>query len=169
MRKLVIGMPNKQYQQGFTLIEILVVILIVGITLGFALLSFGDFGGQRRIIMAAEQFVNDVKLAQQQAILGTDTLGIHINQTHYEVMRFKAPKHWQAVANGFFHPQKFPKNAVVHLENKGILSGEPQIIINASGDMTPFKLIFRSLNKIDVVEVVGEHNGDVMVHLANEK
>jgi general secretion pathway protein H len=162
-------MPSKQNNQGFTLIEILVVILIVGITLGFALLSFGDFGSKRRIVMAAEQFVNDIKLAQQQAILGTDTLGIHIDKTQYEVLRFIPPNHWRAMTHGFFRPQKFPENTIVTLVNRAIVSSDPQIIINASGDITPFKLLFSSSNEADIVEVVGEHNGNVMVQLAHEK
>ena len=62
----VIGMRNRD--QGFTLIEILVVVLIIGITLGFALLAFGDFGRQRQIITAAETFVNYVTLVEQQAL-----------------------------------------------------------------------------------------------------
>ncbi len=51
MLRLVIGMQNRARADlnGFTLIEILVVIVIVGITLSFALLAFGDFGSERRI------------------------------------------------------------------------------------------------------------------------
>ncbi len=44
--KLVIGMKN---HKGFTLIEILIVLMIIGITLSFAILSFGDFGEGRKV------------------------------------------------------------------------------------------------------------------------
>ncbi len=80
--------------RGFTLIEILVVLLIIGITMGFALMAFGDFGEKRRIVVAAEQFTNLIKLVQQQAILETSTLGIDVHDNHYDVLRFKPPASW---------------------------------------------------------------------------
>ena len=40
--------------KGFTLIEVMVVVVIIGITIGFAMLSFGDFGQSRRLLTAAE-------------------------------------------------------------------------------------------------------------------
>ncbi len=158
-------MKNKQ---GFTLIEILVVLLIIGITLGFALLAFGDFGDKRRIVIAAEQFVNYVKFIQQEAILETGTLGISIDKNGYHAMRFQPPKNWQPMpAKGIFHQQHFPSNAVVHLENSLSESGTPQIIINSAGDMTAFKLIFSSNKQINVADVIGERDGTINLNVLN--
>lgn len=165
MLKLVTGMQNKR---GFTLIEILVVLLIIGITLGFALLAFGDFGSKRRIVIAAEQFVNYVKFIQQEAILETSTLGISFDKNGYHVMRFQPPKNWQPMpTKGVFHQQRFPSNAVVHLEKSLNKMGEPQIIINAAGDMTTFKLNFGSNNQINIATVVGERDGTISLQVLN--
>lgn len=153
---------------GFTLIEILVVLLIIGITLGFALLAFGDFGGQRRIVIAAEQFVNYVKFIQQEAILETGTLGITFNQTGYQVMRFQPPNNWQFIPKtGVFHHHKFPSNAVVNFENSAAKIGEPQIIINAAGDMTPFTLKFSSTKQVNIANVIGSQDGTVALQMLN--
>lgn len=164
MPKLEIGMCNKQ---GFTLVEIMVVLLIIGITLGFALLSFGDFGAKHQVVFAAEQFVNDVKLAQHQAILETSTLGIWVKQSSYQVYRFNAVGRWQLVsARGVFAKHLFPSQAVIQLQSKIVGSHAPQIVINESGDMTPFKLTIALQGK-DLEVVTGHHNGAVTTQMAS--
>ncbi len=167
MQKLVTGMKNNG---GFTLIEILVVLLIIGITLGFALLAFGDFGSNRRIVIAAEQFVNYVKFIQQEAIMQTSTLGIIFNQTGYHVIRFESGHHWQTMPNkNIFHQQRFPSNAVVRFENSSTKIGEPSIIINAAGDMTAFKLNFSSKNQMNIADVIGESDGTLALRVQDSQ
>jgi len=163
MPKLVIGMQNKH---GFTLIEILVVVLIIGITLGFALLAFGDFGRQRRIVMAAEQFVNYVKFAEQQAILETSTLGIKIYQNRYQLLRLQPSEQWEALSqNSIFQPHFFPDGTIIHLDGPRNTALEPQLIINSSGDITPFTLHFGVDEKPSVAVVMGKHNGVIALQL----
>ena len=159
MLKLVTGMRVKR---GFTLIEILVVVLIIGITLGFAMLAFGDFGGSRRIQVAAEQFVSYVKLVQQQAILESSTLGIKLNGNSYQALRFQAKANWQPLSHHkIFHVQHFPEQAVTHLITKRNKTGTPEIVINASGDLTPFKLQIGTAKHANLVTIVGQHNGNI--------
>ena len=125
--------------RGFSLIEILVVLFIIGITFGFALLSFGDFGEKRGIIVAAEQFTQYIKLVQQYAILETSTLRIQINQDGYQVLRFQPPKTWTPIASTpLFRLQHFPKGLIVNGGGRPVI-----IIVDASGDMTAFTLVHR--------------------------
>ncbi len=159
MPKLVTGMRIKS---GFTLVEILVVVLIIGITIGFALLAFGDFGGSRRVVVAAEQFAGYVRLVQQQAILEASTLGIRLNKQGYQVFRFNVSGNWQAMpSKTIFHAQHFPDSTVINLENRTNKKESPEIIINSSGDMTPFKLHFGSERQRYVITVIGSHDGHV--------
>ena len=151
--------PKKSNARGFTLIEILVVLLIVGITIGFAMLAFGDFGARRRAIFAIEQFVNDVKLVQHQAALEIATYGIRIEKTSYQVFRFNEALSWQALPHHrLFRHHVFPDAISAIFQPKIDSGGTPQIIINESGDTTPFHLFFE-LKRMPLAEVVGYHNG----------
>lgn len=149
--------------QGFTLIEILIVLVIIGITLGFAVLAFGDFGEERRIIFFAEQLNNSLKLAQQQAILETSTMGLRIDNTSYQIVKFQDPAGWNYKnTKGIFKNVLFPRNTVLNIktDNK-IPNGVPAIVIDPSGDMTPFTLYFGSTHTPVIVTITGKHNGSL--------
>jgi len=168
MLRLVIGMQNSNNAEGFTLIEILVVVLIIGITIGFALLAFGDFGGARRIVMSAEQFINYVKFIQHEAIIESNTLGISVNNNGYQVLRFNNKNKWQPLPNrSVFQFQKFPENSIVEFDKNKKISN-PAIIINASGDMNEFKLNFSSAKDKPIVYVYGKRNGKITLHYVNK-
>lgn len=155
---LVTGMPANN--RGFTLIEILVVLLIVGITLGFALLAFGDFGSTRRIIVAAEQFKRYVQLVQQQAILETSTFGINLKSDGYQVLRFKPPANWIPMPlNSILHREHTIKNLIITVEQTTNHHTNPAIIINSSGDMNAFTLDFGSAKQMVITQIVGLPDG----------
>lgn len=160
MRRSVTGMSTNR---GFTLIEILVVIVIIGITVGFALIAFGDFGESKRMLFAAEQLENTLQLAQQQAILESSTLGLRIDNTSYQILKFQNSSGWMPIANkGIFKAYYFPKNTVITLKtNIKATQGVPSIIINASGDMTPFTLNFGTSKENTIAVLTGSHNGNL--------
>ena len=167
MRRLVTGMP---INRGFTLIEILIVIVIIGITVGFALISFGDFGASRRILFSADQLVNTLRMAQQQAILETSTLGLRIDSHSYQILRFENSSKWEPISNrGIFKVNYFPQNTVITLKtNTKPLNGSPAIVINSSGDMTPFTLDFGT-NKEIMTVITGTHDGSLKLSAAKTK
>lgn len=158
-------------KRGFTLIEILIVIVIIGITVGFALLAFGDFGASRRLQFSAEQLVSTLKMAQQQALLETSTLGLRIDNASYQILRFKPPSSWNPLSNqGVFKTTYFPKNTLIHLEtNTPSSSGSPTVILSASGEMTPFVLRLRMGKEINVTTIKGTHNGQITLFMAQSQ
>ncbi|MFI4963128.1 MAG: type II secretion system minor pseudopilin GspH [Legionellales bacterium] len=136
---------------------------MIGVTIGFALLAFGDFGQGRRILFAAEQLVNTLKLAQQQAILDTSTLGLRIDNTSYQILQFQNTSQWEPLSNkGVFKTIYFPAHTVINLKtNTTGKTYDPAIIINSSGDMTPFTLSFGSSTEPVITTLVGRPNGSL--------
>lgn len=150
--------------KGFTLIEILIVLVIIGITIGFAIIAFGDFGASRRILFSAEQLANALKLAQQQAILEGSTLGLRIDSQSYQILKFQAPSQWKPMTNkGVFKITYFPENTYVQLKENTLLPQNiPAIIINSTGDITPFTLMFGSSKDIILTTLTVTSNGMIL-------
>jgi general secretion pathway protein H len=168
MKKLVIGMQNKQ---GFTLIELMIVLVILSITFTFALIAFGDFGESKRILFSAEQLVNNLRFAQYQAILETSTFGLRIDNAGYQILRFNPNAQWSVVSNqSIFKPFYFPKNTLitVYTDNHP-RPGKPTIIISASGSLTPFKIIFGSNKENKVAILSGSAQGDLNLNSVSLK
>ncbi|WP_131781721.1 type II secretion system minor pseudopilin GspH [Legionella gresilensis] len=156
MQKLVTGTQN---ERGFTLIEILVVILIIGIIASVALFAFGDFGTSRRIKLTAEQFSAYLKLVQQRAILEMVTLGVTINNEGYETYRH-SNNSWQSMPkNSLIFHRFFPKDTVITLKAQLKNNIGPNIIITPSGSMTEFTLIFGTSAEPNIITLIGKHNG----------
>ena len=146
-------------RRGFTLIELLVVLVIIGITLTFALLSFGDFGAKRRVITEAEQFLTQIKLVQHQAMLESTPFSVQIDTQSYHVLRFKPPHQWVAVnAKHPLYQHTFPAHVVVRSGNQ-FSATKLTILIEASGDMSPFELSFGMLHEPEIIRVIGLANG----------
>lgn len=145
-------------EQGFTLIEILVVMVIIGILASASVLAFGDFGHKRQDSLAAEHFSNYVKLLQQQAILASQTLGISLHAQGYETYELNAQQTWEKKERpSIFKVTAFPKNSRAFLHAKRTSPG-PQIIISPTGNMTPFIL------NIGTSEIIGAQNGKLSLH-----
>jgi general secretion pathway protein H len=125
---------------GFTLIEILVVVVILGITASMAMMAFGDFGKSRSIEAEAERFTHKLRLVRYHAILEALPYKIQISPTSYQIFRFVPPNQWE---------KSNIKTTSIHL-----LSQKNQdILIQASGEITPFTLIFGVSKKQPIARV----------------
>ncbi|WP_058479633.1 type II secretion system minor pseudopilin GspH [Legionella waltersii] len=157
--------------KGFTLIEILIVIVIIGITIGFALVAFGDFGESKRIRFAAEQLLNTIKLSQQKAILESSTLGLKLDKSSYQILKFVNNKEWKPISNqGIFKIHYLPSHTVLHLKKNGNSEhNSPDIILMPSGDMTLFTLDFGSNSEQSITRIIGSSNGDLELNSARSE
>jgi type II secretion system protein H len=116
---------------GFTLVEILVVVVILGITATMAVMALGDFGETQRITASAERFASKLRLVRYHAILEATPYQIKRTADSYQVLKFTPPNLWEKsnIKGGVLHALPLNKN----------------ILIQASGEITPVTLTFGKL------------------------
>jgi general secretion pathway protein H len=142
-------------KSGFTLIEILVVLVILGITTSMALFAFGDFGKSQRIEAEAERFAQKLRLIRYHAILEATPYRIKISPESYQIFRFMPPNQWI--------------KSNIQTTSVHTLSQQKQpIIIQASGEITPFTLIFGIPGQPAIAQVSAQTNGVILFKKAGE-
>jgi prepilin-type N-terminal cleavage/methylation domain-containing protein len=60
----------KSFMRGFTLIEMLVVVTITGLTVGGGIAAYNRFNDRQKVLQAAKTVVNQLRLVQKQADAG---------------------------------------------------------------------------------------------------
>lgn len=119
-------------QSGFSLIELLIVILILSITVLFATLTFGDFGQHKKTKMQALQFINHIELARQYAMVANSNVIVNIDTDNYHI------KNNQNSKLKIFKRQ--------YLKNILINESTDSISINSLGEISDFKLTLATKN-----------------------
>lgn len=136
---------NKQ-QSGFTLIEVIVVIAIIGFVLTIATISIGD-PQVKRMKQTSERFTALIQLAKEQAIFNSQEYALSVWDSGYAFYTLNEDG-WVLVADDrIFRVRTLPDGIEHELYLDGVkvvLSNEdkkkPQIFITSDGEISPFQL-----------------------------
>ncbi|HVT62589.1 MAG TPA: prepilin-type N-terminal cleavage/methylation domain-containing protein, partial [Legionellaceae bacterium] len=151
-------------EQGFTLIELLVVVLIISITLGFALIAVGDFGEHRKIRNAAEGFSQFLEFIHERALLESSTLKVQLTASGYTTTRLATNDQWQALKGDMYHFHTLPLKTFITVANGSTKSNQLAVIMSGTGDMTPFKVSFGTVDHPHLATIIGKSNGKIIFY-----
>jgi general secretion pathway protein H len=151
---------------GFTLLELMVVLVIIGIIFTFAVLSLGGDDLGELMEQESERMVTLLELASDEAILRGEELAVLFSEDGYEFLVLNEDR-WQKTAEDrLLKAYTLPADIELRLEIEGeppILTAsaaeagqgvdeeedederlQPQVFILSSGEMTPFTVILMS-------------------------
>ena len=136
--------------RGFTLLEVLVVVIIIGVVISFAVLSINS--DDNTLDEEARRLQALINLTGQEAVLQSKELALQFNEDGYEFLAFDGEK-WQPIADDeILRPRVLPDYVAVGYEPEGqkLTLGDkddedtpPRIFFLSSGEMTPFRLTLR--------------------------
>ena len=149
-------MPVRGQQRGFTLIEVLVVALIIGVVLAFVSFSINPTGPADRLDTEAERLNALLQTAADDAILYGREIGLDITQGGYRFLRL-GDDGWQPlnVPDTPLRARELGDGLVIVLIDRGddtprlVQADEdadeedvvrPEAVLLSSGEFVPFEL-----------------------------
>lgn len=152
--------------RGFTLLEVLVVVIIIGVVISFAVLSINS--DDKTLEEDAQRLEALIKLTGQEAVLQSTELALQFDEGGYEFLAYDGKK-WQPITDDeILRPRKLPDNVAVDYEPEGqkvTLKGmddeakPPRIYFFSSGEMTPFRLSLHRRGELDGYVLTGSARG----------
>lgn len=167
---------------GFSLIEILVVIVIIGIVMSIAMLSITLAGGDNQLREEARRMVSLVDVARDESLLQGREFGLELMQGAYRFVEFDPlTRQWsEIIGDDTLRLRQLPEELELELfvedrrvmlksdptrmtseeeDRPGIERYAPHVLIYSSGDMSPFEVHF--VRRIDdgLIAVQGDTAG----------
>src|SRR5262245_5170749 len=140
---------------GFTLLELLVVVAIIGLLAGAVTLSWRALGNDQEMEQETGRLRGVIDLLHEEALMQTRDYGLMFTQTGYRfyVFDYQTLKWLEPQGDDLLEPHTLrPLLSMVLLldgrevplepdfESQDIENPEPQVMLLSSGEVTPFQL-----------------------------
>ena len=172
---------------GFTLIEILVVIVIIGIVTAGAVLSMSFTGPDRELHTEGERLADLMNYAQEQGELQTRELGLYCTDHSYKFLAFDARRNlWVPIDDDdALRARTLPDAIKLQLDVEGrevvlaTLADEqkkkiaptdlqPHVMIFSNGDLTSFVLTLARDGTDETVTLLPDHQGRIKIKVPKD-
>ncbi|WP_198781864.1 type II secretion system minor pseudopilin GspH [Shewanella putrefaciens] len=181
---------------GFTLMEVMLVILLMGLAAAAVTMSIGNSGPQQALERTAQQFIAATELVLDETVLSGYFVGIVVEKTSYQFVYYKDSKWHPLEKDRILSEKQMDPGVTLNLVLDGLplvqedetdeswfeepliepsaedkkKHPEPQILLLPSGEMSAFELSFiakTDQGEIDVL-VVGDALGRVTLGRPDE-
>lgn len=149
------------------MIEVMVVVVIIGILLNFALLSLRGHSPADQLREESQRLRELIRIGSEEALLRSSLIGVDITETGYGFLRLEE-KTWQPIEDNLFRPRELPEELRITLTQAQPPGDEeeqeqrtPEIILLNSGEITPFDLKISSVHTDDYYRLSGEETGEL--------
>ena len=162
---------------GFTLIEVLVVVVIIGVVSAIVVLGLGNLGNDRELQNEARRMTSLIEMASDEATMQGRDFGLEVLQTSYRFVEFDSlTEQWyEVIGDDLMRPRQLAQDTEFDLfleDRRVLLEVEaadiaqdddddddrdliddylPHILVLSSGDISPFELeIIRMTDRASV-------------------
>jgi general secretion pathway protein H len=164
---------------GFTLLELLVVVVIIGIITSMAVISVNVLGGDHEMQQEAERLQAILIQSREDALLQSRDLGLRLDETSFEFLEYDGrTERWRPVlGDSLLRERTLPPGLRVRLrvEDRDVQLKPrqpeterepiyPQVILQASGEIVPFDVIFSRDGTDEQRRVSGTVEGRIELH-----
>ena len=164
---------------GFTLLEVLVVLVIIGIVTAMAVVSTGVLGADRQMDEEAQRLQAVLAQAREESMLDGRDVGLRVDRQGYDFLRYNGRvAAWEPVVDDtLLRERELPEglNASLRLEAREIEleprtaptedePAQPQVLVLASGDVVPFEILLRRDGTEETRRIAGTIEGKFEVH-----
>ncbi len=159
------GPASREATAGFTLIEVMVVVVIIGILINFAVLSLRSHSPADQLNEEAHRLQSLLQIASEEALLRSSFIGVDITETGYGFLRLEEET-WRPVDDTLFRNRELPEEVQISVTT-GQPPGDdeekrtPEIILLNSGEITPFDLKISSIHSDDYFRLSGDETGEL--------
>jgi general secretion pathway protein H len=160
--------------RGFTLIEIMVVVLIIGVLSAGMILSVSLTGRDRELEKESDRMLALINYAREQAELQTREYGIIFQDDNYEFVSYDVHRQvWRSIFEddalqlrhlpyGLSVKLKVETRPVVLKKPTDAKDKTPQVMIFSSGDLTQFEVTLERDEGVRSVTIVQDDKGNVV-------
>jgi general secretion pathway protein H len=166
--------------KGFTLVEILVVIVIMAVVISITILSVSSTGRDSQLDEESRRIEGLVGLLHERALLEGRDFGLRIEPAAYEFVVYDPRRdRWMMLdQEREFRHRELPKGITFQLQldsqtvvikavDKNLTGGDPpgpQVAIAASGEGTPFRLTLQR----EATQAKASVDGDALGKISRE-
>ncbi len=160
-----------RFTRAFTLLELLVVLVIIGVVISMVSLSIGTHNRETVLSEQARRLAALIDMAGEQAIVSSEPFGVRFSPTGYRFLVLDGKK-WRAVSNDdLLRPRRLAAGMRITLEISGepvplAAAGDdlkPHVFLYTTGERTPFTATLRIGTDGPAVRVTGPFSGKVRV------
>jgi general secretion pathway protein H len=172
---------HRSLQRAFTLIEVLVVVVIIGIVVSVAVLSVNVLGRDNQLNDETERLQALFALVREQAEMQNRDHALRLEETGYQFLRLDVRTgEWRAVDGDKLmrrhsfppgvHPRLFLEAREVTLKPPADKKAPwpPQVMVLSSGDLTAFELKLEREDSDNEATMLGKVDGTIEIRKPDE-
>lgn len=135
---------------GFTLLEILVVLLIVGLIASVVVVSISGSNYKTELRTATYQISRQIELARNESTFRNELWGVEIKRNTMRFLKFDpVAETWNSLTKRAYIAKRLSENVELQLNTKDVAQSfqsdeledsTPNLIIEPSGEITPFEI-----------------------------